>query len=267
MATPQTGYAPVNGLQMYYEIHGAGAPLLLLHGSFGLTMMFDELVPKLAQNRQVIVADMQAHGRTGDIDRPLSLEAMGDDVAALIRHLGLAQADVMGYSMGGGVALQAAIQHPALVRRLVVVSIPYKRSGWYAEQVAAMDHMGADMATFMKDTPMYAAYASVAPNPDNFTMLCKKIGEMVRHDYDYSAGVKGLTMPVLLMFGDADGLPPTHAAEFFALLGGGLRDGSWDRSGMSKSQLAILPSVTHYDIYMAPLLPAAVAQFLEAPDA
>jgi len=118
----QTGYAPVNGLQLYYEIHGAGEPLVLLHGGFGLTSMFSEILPRLAEKRQVIAVDLQGHGRTADIDRPLRLEFMGDDIAALIKHLGLAKADIMGYSMGGGTALRTAIQHPEVVRKLVVVS-------------------------------------------------------------------------------------------------------------------------------------------------
>lgn len=265
MTAPRSGYAPVNGLQMYYEIHGEGDPLILLHGGFGLTGMYSAILPQLAAQRQVIAADLQGHGRTADIDRPLSLEAMGDDVGKLIAHLGLRQADVMGYSMGGGAALQAAIQHPDLVRKLVIVSVPYKRDGWFPEQVAAMSQMKAGSFEFMKSTPMYEAYAAVAPDPEHFLVLCDKMGAMLSRDYDYGAGVKGLSMPVLLVAGDADGLPPSHAAEFFALLGGGLRDGSWDRSGMSKSQLAILPGVTHYDIFMSPALPAVVNAFLDAP--
>lgn len=264
MTTPQSGYAPINGLQLYYEVHGAGEPLILLHGGFGLTGMFETLLPQLAANRQVIAVDLQAHGRTADTERPLSLEAMGDDVGKLIAHLGFAQADVMGYSMGGGAALQAAIQHPERVRKLIIVSIPFKRSGWYPEQVEGMNQIGAHTAEFMKNTPMYAAYTAVAPEPDNFVQLCAKMGEMMGRDYDYSEGVKGLTMPVLLVAGDADGFPPSHAAEFFALLGGGQRDGSWDRSGVSKSQLAILPGTTHYDIFMEPALVPIVNTFLDA---
>jgi pimeloyl-ACP methyl ester carboxylesterase len=263
--TPTSGYAPVNGLQMYYEVHGAGEPLILLHGGFGLTEMFGPLLAELAPGRQVIAADLQGHGRTADIDRPLRVEQLGDDVAALIRHLGLPQADVMGYSMGGAAALRAAIQHPALVRRLVVVSTPCRRSGWYPEMVASMGQMGAAFADMMRGTPMYESYARVAPRPDNFPALCDKMGDMLRQDYDWSAEVAALTMPVLLVVGDADGLPPAHAAEFFGLLGGGKRDGSWDGSGMSRSRLAILPATTHYDIFSSPALAAAVIPFLDAP--
>ncbi len=265
ITTPKTGYAPVNGLKLYYEIHGAGEPLVLLHGGFGMTGMFDELLPQLTANRQVIAVDLQGHGRTADIDRPMSLEAMGDDVAALITHLGFEKADVMGYSMGGGAAFRTAAQHPELVRKLVLVSFPFKRNGWYSEMTAGMEQMSAASAEFLKNTPMYHAYVAVAPDPDHFPALCDKMGEMMRRDYDWSAEVAALTVPTLLVIGDADGLPPSHAAQFFELLGGGKRDGSWDGSGMSNSQLAILPGTTHYNSVDSPLLVSIVAPFLDAP--
>ena len=263
--TPKTGYAPVNGLNMYYEIHGSGEPLVLLHGGFGLTGMFHVVLPDLAKTRQVIAVDLQGHGRTADIDRPLSPEAMGDDVAALIQHLGFTQADVMGYSMGGAVALRTAIQHPEVVRKLVVVSIPFKRDGWYAELLPAREQMSAAAAPFLKETPMYHNYVSVAPHPENFDALLDKMGDMLRRDYDWSAEVAALKMPVLIIIGDADGMPPSHAAEFFALLGGGQKDGSWDNSGMSNSQLAILPATTHYNSVDSPLLAPITIAFLDAP--
>jgi pimeloyl-ACP methyl ester carboxylesterase len=264
MTPSQTGYAPVNGLQLYYEITGSGRPLILLHGGFGMTGMFGELIPLLAQNRQVIAIDLQGHGRTADIERPLRLESMGDDVAALITHLGIEKAGVMGYSMGGGAALRAAIQHPELINRLVVVSIPCRRSGWYPEIVANMNQMDATAAEFMKQTPMYEAYVAVAPHPENFPQLCEKMGDLLRCDYDWSAEVAALTVPTLLVFGDADGMPPSHAAEFFGLLGGGKADGSWDGSGMSNSQLAILPGTTHYNIDSSPLLASIAISFLDS---
>ncbi len=259
---PQTGYAPVNGLSMYYEIHGDGAPLVLLHGGFGSTGMFAELLPVLAQKRRVIAADLHGHGRTGDIDRPLSLEQMGDDIAALVRHLGLDRVDLMGYSMGGGAALRAAVQHPELVGKLVVVSIPFRRSGWYPDVRANMDQMGAQAAAFMHDTPMYQSYAAIAPDPAAFPVLLDKMGDMVRRDYDWTDEVAALRVPTLLVFGDADGVPPSHAAEFFALLGGGQRDGGWDGSGMPASRLAVLPGTTHYNALESPLLPGMVEAFL-----
>lgn len=262
---PHTGYAPTNGLHMYYEVYGTGEPLVLLHGGLGLTSMFGDVLTQLAEHRQVIAADLQGHGRTADIDRPIRLETMGDDVAALIDHLGFEKVDVMGYSMGGGAALRTAIQHPALVRKLVLVSVPFKRSGWYPEILASMGQMGAHAAEFMKDTPMYQSYASVAPQPENFPKLLDKMGDLLQQDYDWSAEVAALPMPTLLVFGDADSVSPAHAAAFFELLGGGKGDAGWDGAGMSKSRLAILPATTHYSSFLSPALPPIVESFLQAP--
>jgi pimeloyl-ACP methyl ester carboxylesterase len=262
---PQTGYAPVNGLNLYYEIHGAGAPLVLLHGGFGSTGMFGELLPALAAHRRVIAADLQGHGRTADIDRPLRFERMSDDIAALLAHLELATASLMGYSLGGSVALQTAIRHPEVVDRLVVVSAPHKRAAWYPESLAGMDQLGAAAAEPMKQTPMYELYASIAPRPEDWPTLWDKMGDLLRQDYDWSTGVAGLAMPTMLVFGDADSISPAQAAGFFGLLGGGQRDGSWDRSGMTPHRLAILPGTTHYEIFASPALAAAVVPFLDAP--
>jgi pimeloyl-ACP methyl ester carboxylesterase len=261
----KVGYAPVNGLHLYYEITGVGEPLVLLHGGFGLTAMFGAIMPQLTQSRQVIAVDLQGHGRTADIDRPLRYELMGDDIAALIKYLGLAQADVMGFSLGGGTALRTAIQHPTSVRKLVVVSSPFRRDGWYPEMLASMAQMNASFAEFMRDTPIYQNYAAIAPDPGNFPMLCEKMGDLMRQEYDWSSEVAALPMPTMIICGDADSFPPAHAAEFFGLRGGGKRDGVWDGSGMSSSQLAILPGLTHYNIVDAPALVAAVIPFLDAP--
>lgn len=258
-------YARVNGLEMYYEIHGVGRPLILLHGGFGSTGMFGEVMPKLAEGRRVIAADLQAHGRTADIDRPLSVYSMADDVAALIRHLGLGRADVMGYSMGGGVALQTAVRHPELVRKLVVVSFPFKRDGWYPEVLASLDGMGREAAEPMKQTPMYEAYAAIAPRPEDWPVLWEKSGESVRQDYDWTEDVSSVRAPTLVVAGDADGFPPSHAAEFYGLLGGGKEDPGWDGSRMPASRLAVLPGTTHYDSFASPLLAPAVAPFLDEP--
>jgi len=258
----QTGYAEANGIRLYYEIHGTGAPLILLHGGLGAIEMFGEVLPTLAASRQVIAVDLQAHGRTADIDRPLRFETMADDIAALIAHLGFARADVMGYSLGGAVALQTAIRHPEAVEKLIIVSTVYKRTGWYPESLAAMDQMGAETGEFMKQTPLYGAYTQIAPRPEDWTNLWAKMGELLRQEYDWSSGVAGLTMPTLLIFGDADSVSPLHAAEFSGLLGGGQRDGSWDRSGMTPHRLAILPDATHYDILAAPSLASTVVSFL-----
>jgi pimeloyl-ACP methyl ester carboxylesterase len=261
---PRSGYAPVNGLQLYYEIHGAGEPLVLLHGGLGMTGMFGDLLPRLAQGRQVIAVDLQGHGRTADIDRPLRLELMADDIAALIRHLGFSHVDLMGYSMGGGVALRAAIQHHALVRRLVLVSVPFRRDGWYPEVVTAMAHVGAAAAPFMRESPQYRAYSAIAPDPTRFPALLDKVGDMLGQDYDRTDAVAAMRIPTLLVYGDADSISPTHMVEFFGLLGGGKGDAGWDRANMPISRLAILPGTTHYDIFASPLLADVVTPFLEA---
>ncbi len=261
----KTGYAPVNGLKLYYEIHGTGEPLILLHGGVGATEMFNPILPLLSNTRRVIAVDLQAHGRTADIDRPLSMEAMAGDIAALIKHLGIEKADVMGYSLGGGVALRTAIQHPGAVRKLVVVSTAFKRDGWYPEIVAGMAQMGPGAAEPMKRTPMYQMYARIAPKPEDWPVLLTKLGELLRKDYDWSKDVAAIQAPTLLVFGDADAVRTEHAVQFFELLGGGKKDGGWDGSGMSTARLAILPGLTHYSIFSSPMLATAVTPFLDAP--
>jgi pimeloyl-ACP methyl ester carboxylesterase len=247
---PKTGYAPVNGLNLYYEIHGDGEPLILLHGGIGATEMFGQILPLLSSTRRVIAADLQAHGRTADIDRPLNIEALADDIAALIKHLGIAKADVMGYSLGGAVALRTAIQHPGVVRKLVLVSAAFKRDGWYPEIVAGMSQMGAGAA---------------APRPADWPVLLAKLGDLLRKDYDWSREVAAIKAPTLLVFGDADAVRTAHAVQFFELLGGGKKDAGWDGSGMSNARLAILPGLTHYNIFSSPALASAVTPFLDAP--
>lgn len=261
----RTGYAPVDGLKMYYEIHGNGEPLLLLHGGLGSTAMFADMIPSLAKTRQVVTVDLQAHGRTSDIDRPITYEAMADDIAALVKYLQIPKADVLGYSTGGGVALQTTIRHPTIVRKLVVVSATYKRSGWYPEILAAMAQMGPAMAEQMKASQLYKTYVSVAPRPDDWNVLITKMSVMLTTDYDWSKEVAAIKIPTMLVFGDADAVRPPHMVEFFALLGGGQKDAGWDGSGMSKARFAILPGVTHYNMLESPLLPQVVVAFLDSP--
>jgi pimeloyl-ACP methyl ester carboxylesterase len=248
---------------MYYEIHGNGAPLVLVHGGLGSTDLFAELMPQLASNREVIAVDLQGHGRTADIDRPMSFQALADDVAALTRHLGIQKADVMGYSLGGIVALPTAIQHPELVNHLVIVSSTFSRDGWYPEIVAAMSSMSASTAEQMKQIPLYKNYVSVAPRPQDWPILCEKLGTMARQDYNWSSEVARIKAPVLLAFGDADAVSTAHAVEYFELVGGGKRDGGWDGSGMSNTQLTVLPGVTHYTVLQSPLLVPIVGRFLD----
>jgi len=262
---PVGRYADVNGIKLYYEVHGAGRPLILLHGGLGAIEMFGPNLPALAKGRQVIGVDLQGHGRTADIDRPLSVELMADDIAALIKHLGLTRPDIMGYSLGGGVALQTAIRHPEAVGRLVVVSTPFRRNAFYPEILAQQGQVTAAAAEGMKQTPMYQLYSSIAPRPEDWPRLLDKIGEAMKHDFDLSSQIAGIQATTLVVAGDADIFPPAHAVEMFGLLGGGKRDGGWDGSGRPKSRLAILPGLTHYTIFSAPTLAATVIPFLDEP--
>ncbi len=257
-------YAEVNGINLYYESHGSGRPLILLHGGLGSGEMFGPVLPLLAERHQVVVADLQGHGRTADIDRPLDVRLMAGDIAALIDHLGLAQPDVVGYSLGGGVALQTAARYPAKVRRLVMVSANLRPDAIYPEMRAQQGQVNAAAAEFMKETPMYQLYQRVAPRPEDFPRLLTKIGEAMAQDFDFTEEVRGLQMPALVVAADADMAPPSHYVEVFKLLGGGLRDGGWMGEGRPNGghALAILPGLTHYNIGNSPLLAAATLAFL-----
>jgi pimeloyl-ACP methyl ester carboxylesterase len=259
----KTGHAPINGLNLYYEIHGSGDPVILLHGGLGSTEMVAGVTSALSKNYQVIAADLQAHGRTADINRPITYEAMGDDIAALMEFLHLDKGAVIGYSLGAGTALQLTIRHPALIRKLVVVSTVFKRNGWFPEILTAMDQMGPQMAEMMKPSPIYQTYARIAPKPENWPSLISKVSDLLRKDYDWSKEVAAITAPVMLVFGDADSIRPQHIVEFFALLGGGLKDAGWDGSGFSKARLAILPGESHYSMFDSPALVPAVMPFLD----
>lgn len=259
---PEAGhYAAIRGLDMYYEIHGSGDPLILIHGGFGVIGMFAALLPVLSEFRQVIAVELQGHGHTADVDRPFIYEQMADDVAALMGHLGLDPADVVGYSMGGGVALQTAIRHPQRVRKLVVISAPFRQNGWMPDVLANMHTINAEMAAGLMNSPMYEAYRSANPRPENWPALAQKSGDLLRTNYDWTEQVAALPMPVQIIIGDADSISPAHAAEMYRLLGGGLADSL--NQPRSKSELAILPGVTHYDIIdRADLLGAIIPPFL-----
>ncbi|HCI78200.1 MAG TPA: alpha/beta hydrolase [Ktedonobacter sp.] len=243
--TPSGKYASVNGVNLYYEIHGTGTPLVMLHGGFGTFDMFSALTPTLALNHQVIGVDLYGHGRTSLTERPMSFESMADDIAALIAYLGLEKADVLGFSLGGAVALQTAIRHPERVNKLVLISTPFKRTGWHPEMQQGMTAIEPE---FFMQTPIYDTYKNAAPQPEDFPRLVNNMKEMMSQDYDWTEQVSALKMPMLIIAGDADGLPPSHAVAFFNLLGGGLRDANWDGAYMIPSQLAILPAATHYNI-------------------
>ena len=265
---PNGSYALVNGLNMYYEIHGSGQPLVLLPGGFWTVEAMGEIVPQLAMTRRVIAVELQGHGHTADIDRPIRFELMADDIADLIMHLGLERADIFGFSLGGGVALQTAIRHPEVVRKLTLASAAFKRDGWYPEVLAGMASISVEG---FAGTPIQEAYLEASPRPEAWPTVVAKIRRLLTEDYDWAEEVAALKTPVLILVGDADSIRPAHAVEFFSLLGGGKADG--DMAGLPPSQLAVLPATTHAGwappyhgfITRTQLLLPMITEFLDAP--
>ncbi|HEX9131818.1 MAG TPA: alpha/beta hydrolase [Ktedonobacteraceae bacterium] len=261
-------YASINGLDIYYEIHGSGQPLVLLPGAYWTIEAMGEIVPQLAATRRVIAVELQGHGHTADVERPLRFELMADDIAALIRHLGLERADIFGFSLGGGVGLQTAIRHPEVVRKLALASTPFKRDGWYPEDLAVMGAMSVEA---FAGTPIHEAYLKTSPRPEAWPTVVAKVRQLVTEDYDWAEDVAVLKTPILILVGDADGLRLAHAVEFFGLLGGGKADG--DLAGLPPAQLAVLPATTH--VGWAPpyhglmtrtiLLLPIITEFLDSP--
>ena len=259
----KSGYVSVNGLDMYYEIHGEGQPLVLLHGAFSaIGSSFGNMIPGLAKRRQVIGFDLQGHGRTADIDRPLTVEGMADDVAAALSELGIEQADILGYSNGGSVALHFATRHPQMVRKLVLMSISYSLSGIHPGLMEGMGEMKPEM---MHGSPWHEEYMRIAPRPQDFNRLFEKKTEMDRQLKDFSEEtIRGISAPTLLMIGDSDLIRPEHAVEFFRLLGGGVFGDM--PPGLPNSQLAILPGTSHVGMVdRADWLAPMINEFLDAP--
>jgi pimeloyl-ACP methyl ester carboxylesterase len=258
---PAGNYTVVNGITLYYEVHGNGLPLIMLHGGFGSFEMFSALSPALALSHQVIGVDLYGHGHTALTDRPLRFEYLADDIVGLIDHLGLEKADVLGFSLGGAVALQIAIRSPERVNKLVLISTPFKRAGWHPEH---QEGMAAISAEPLVNTPLYEDYLRVAPKPEDFPRLAANLRGALTVDYDWSEQVSELKIPTLIIAGDADGIPPSHAAAFYALLGGGLQDAGWNGEHVVPSHLAILPGATHYNIHFrADLLLPILGAFLD----
>jgi pimeloyl-ACP methyl ester carboxylesterase len=258
-----SGYAEVNDLEMYYEIHGSGPPLVLLHGAFSaIGTSFGELLPALAETRQVIAFELQAHGRTADIDRPLSIEQLADDTTAALRYLGIAQADIFGYSMGASVALHLAIRHPDVVHKLVLASVTYNLSGVHPGLMEGLADMKPEM---MFGSSWHEEYIRIAPNPDNFATLFAKKTQMDRNIKDVPAEViQSIKAPTLLIIGDSDLVRPEHAVEMFRLLGGGIFGDT--PAGLPNSQLAVLPGTSHVTlVHRADLLLSIIPPFLDAP--
>jgi pimeloyl-ACP methyl ester carboxylesterase len=240
---PVTGYAPVNGLKMYYETHGSssGEPLVLLHGSFmTITNNWSGWIEELSKFRKVIAVEMQGHGRTADIDRDFSYENLADDIAAMLDYLEIEQADLLGYSMGGGVAMQVAIRHPEKVRKVVSVSAVFRHDGWVKEALDMYPQLTADA---LKGTPMETEYKKLSPTPGAFPDFVKRVISMDLKPYDFGADKLDATRaPFLFIHGDADGVRLDHVAEMFRLKGDEIMG---DVRPRSASRLAVLPDTTH----------------------
>jgi pimeloyl-ACP methyl ester carboxylesterase len=254
-------YAEVNGLKMYYEIHGTGLPLVVLHGAFMTIRAMGALVPALAEARRVVAVELQGHGRTAEIDRPFSYEQMADDVAAMIRHLGFEQADVFGYSMGGGAAFQLAMRHPELVRKLVVASASSTSDGVYPEVLSGIEQITPEL---FEGTPWKEEYDRVAPNLDAFPALVEKMKQLDSQPFAWPPDeIRAIPAPTMVVIGDSDGTTPEHAVELFRLRGGGVFG---DLAGLPSARLAILPGTTHVGLIdRADWLTPMIAEFLDTP--
>ncbi|HKP51769.1 MAG TPA: alpha/beta hydrolase [Chloroflexia bacterium] len=261
--TAAGSYANVNGLNIYYEIHGTGGnPLVLLHGGFMNIDSLGPILPALAETRQVIAVELEGHGRTADLDRPLSYEQMAEDVANLVRQLGINQVDVFGFSMGGMVALRMAMQQPDLVRKLVAASAPYSQDGYYPSIVAQWPGVSPEG---FAGTPMEQIYAQTAPNPEHWPVFIAKVKHTMMNFKGWSPEeIQSIKAPTLLIVGDADLIRPEHVLEIFHLLGGAREDGGMGE--LPSSQLAVLPGTTHFNIlYRTDLLLPIITPFLDAP--
>ena len=267
-ANGKGAHAEVNGINLYYETHGSGRPLVLLHGGLGSGEMFGPILPRLSESHQVIAVDLQAHGRTADVDRPITLATMADDIGALIGHLDIGRPDVMGYSLGGGVAFHVALRHPGLVRKLVLVSAYLRKDAAYQAVGEQQQQLSGAAAPMMRETPMFQTYERVAPRPEDFPRLLDKMGAWMAEDFDFTDQFRALQVPTLYVAADADMFPPSHAVEAFGLLGGGQRDGGWMGEGRPAGghALAILPGLQHYNIFTSPLLAETALAFLDAPE-
>ena len=255
-AESKAGYAPIHGMQLYYEIYGQGKAMVLLHGGITAFEGFGTNIDALAKSRQVIAVHLQGHGNTADIDRPYRFEALADDVAALVAYLKLGKIDLVGYSFGGSVALQTAIRHPEVVDHLVVISSVMAQTGWYPEGLAAFAQMSKN-APMLADSVKKSPLATMYPKTN-----WEKMGELTSTTFGWSAQVKALKEPTLLVFADADAVRAEHIVEFYKALGGAQRDAGLDGSMRSMAQLAILPGTTHYNIIASPSLAVVIGEFL-----
>jgi pimeloyl-ACP methyl ester carboxylesterase len=261
MSTPSsTGKVPVDGVRIYYEIHGAGPPLVLLHGGVTPSTTFGAPLAALAKTQQVIAIHLRGHGFSTDSEAPWSDEAMADDVTAVLQQLGIGKTRIMGYSLGAAVALQVAIRHPELVEKLVSVSVAFSTDGEYPEVRQAFAEMTGKAAAIgqqLAASPLAQLYPDV-----DWVRVMRKSAEMNQGERDWSEAIKTIKAPTLLVFADADSIRPEHMVEFWKLLGGGQRDAGLDGSQRPLSQLAIIPNTTHYSVIESPLLIEAATAFL-----
>jgi pimeloyl-ACP methyl ester carboxylesterase len=264
MKPVSSGYVDVNGINLYHEIYGEGEPLVLIHGGLTTIGEMRGWVESLATTRQVIAVEMQGHGRTADTDRPMAFATMADDIAALLDYLKIPKADLAGHSFGGAIAIRVAIQHPDHVRRLVVISSPNARSAWYPETQKGMSQVDASLAGQMMQTPT-GQFSKHWPEPQRFPRFLDKLGKLMSENYDWSAEIAKLPMPVLLVFADNDSVAQKRIAEFFALLGGGVKEPGWLNTQLSKSRLAVVPGYSHYNFLTSPEVPQVIGKFLADP--
>lgn len=257
-----SGYAEAaEGLRIYYETYGQGEPIVVLAGGLMSIRTTAQITRPLSERRQVIAIDLEGHGRTGLRDTPMSHERNGNDVAAVLRHLGIAHADVAGYSHGGDAAIWMAIQHPEKVRNLIVIATAFARDGWYPEAQKGMSAVNGSLAEQMKATPIFEDYG----HPDQFPLFLDRMGELMRKDRNWREEVRALAMPVLLIFADHDSVSMQHIAEFFALFGGGIREPGWIDPQFSRARLAIIPGYTHYNLGQGPEVARVIEGFLTQP--
>lgn len=258
----ETGHTLVHGVNYYHEIHGNGEPVLLLHGGLGSIDMFAPILPAFAKARAVIAVDLQGHGRSSLGDRPMRVQDMADDMTEILDQLEYDTVDVVGYSLGGGVALHVAARHPERVRRLVIISTGYSQDGFHPEMLPQQAQVSGAIADMMKETPMYKSYVAVAPHPQDFPKLLDRLGDFMRTPFDFEEDVKKIQAQTLLVFGDADMFQLEHVVRFYKLLGGAQQDAGFMREHMARNRLAILPNVTHYETFMSPSMVAAVLPFI-----
>jgi pimeloyl-ACP methyl ester carboxylesterase len=259
-------HASVNGISLYYEIYGDGDPIVLIHGGLTTIGELQLWIEPLAKTRKVIAVEMQGHGHTADTDRPMAFSTMGSDIDALLDHLSIPEADIIGHSFGGACAMRVAIQHPEKVRRLVVVSSPQAKSKWYPEVQEGMSQVNSSLAEVMMQTPT-GKLSRDWPDPERFSQFLDKMGKLMSEDYDWSAEIAALPMPVLLVFADNDSIPQKNIAEFFALVGGGVKEPGWQNTQLSRSRLAVVPGYSHYDFISSPEVPEIIDTFLSGRNA